>query len=44
MVSGCKKCPVVSVCLLKGVIGDYQKPEEETKQAGRTKSEGAQKK
>lgn len=25
---GCKKCLVFSVCPLKGVIGDYKKPEE----------------
>jgi len=25
---GCKKCPAFSVCPLKGVIGDYKKPEE----------------
>ncbi len=25
---GCKKCPAFSVCPLKSVIGDYQKPEE----------------
>lgn len=25
---GCKKCPVFSVCPLKGVIGDYKKPDE----------------
>lgn len=24
---GCKKCPAFSACPLKGVIGDYQKPE-----------------
>ena len=24
---GCKKCPAFSVCPLKGVIGDYKKPE-----------------
>jgi hypothetical protein len=24
----CKKCPAFSVCPLKGVIGDYKKPEE----------------
>ena len=24
---GCKKCPVFSVCPLKGVIGDYRKLE-----------------
>ncbi len=26
---GCKKCPAFSVCPLKGIIGDYRKPEEE---------------
>ena len=26
---GCKKCPAFGVCFLKGVIGDYTKPEEE---------------
>jgi len=25
--SSCSKCPVKKVCLLKGVIGDYKKPE-----------------
>ena len=25
---GCSKCPAFSVCPLKGVIGDYKKPEE----------------
>lgn len=24
---GCKKCPAFSACPLKGVIGDYRKPE-----------------
>jgi hypothetical protein len=24
----CKKCPAFNVCPLKGVIGDYKKPEE----------------
>ena len=28
IVSGCKKCPAFSVCLLKGVIGDYKKPDD----------------
>jgi len=27
LVVGCKKCPAFSVCPLKGVIGDYKKPE-----------------
>ena len=25
---GCKKCPVFSVCLVKGQIGDYKPPKE----------------
>ncbi len=25
---GCKKCPMFSACPLKGVIGDYKKPDE----------------
>ncbi len=30
--AGCKKCPAFSMCPLKGVIGDYKKPDEaETK-------------
>ena len=27
LVAGCQKCPIVALCPLKGVIGDYQKPE-----------------
>ena len=27
VVAGCAKCPVEKVCLLKGVLGDYKKPE-----------------
>jgi hypothetical protein len=30
---GCKKCPAFTVCPLKGVIGDYKKPDDtQTKQ------------
>ena len=25
---GCKKCPAIAVCPLKGVIGDYKKEED----------------
>jgi len=25
---GCRKCPAFSACPLKGVIGDYKKPDE----------------
>lgn len=28
LTAGCKKCPVFSVCLLKGFIGDYKKDSE----------------
>jgi hypothetical protein len=27
--AGCKKCPIVTVCPLKGVIGDYKKEDEQ---------------
>ncbi|MFY9315415.1 MAG: hypothetical protein WAO95_07630 [Burkholderiales bacterium] len=26
--AGCKKCPAFSACPLKGVIGDYKKPDD----------------
>jgi hypothetical protein len=34
---GCKKCPLFSVCPVKGVIGDYKEPEgtQTNKQAGK---------
>ncbi len=33
IVAGCQKCPALKICPLKGVIGDYTKPEEKpTKQ------------
>ena len=25
---GCKKCPAFSICPVKGVIGDYKKPDD----------------
>jgi hypothetical protein len=34
---GCKKCPLYSACPLKGVIGDYKKPEEDPKQPDQPK-------
>ncbi|MEZ5472207.1 MAG: hypothetical protein R3E90_10530 [Marinicella sp.] len=34
LVSSCAKCPIVKVCLLKGVIGDHPK-----KAAGKSKEE-----
>ena len=40
LVTGCQKCPAVSVCPLKSVIGDYKKPEDtqHRQQAGKPKS------
>ncbi len=28
LVSGCAKCPIFKACPLKGVIGDYVKPDD----------------
>ncbi len=25
---GCQKCPALSICPLKGVVGDYKKPDD----------------
>jgi hypothetical protein len=27
MAVGCKKCPALAICPVKGVIGDYKKPD-----------------
>jgi hypothetical protein len=36
---GCKKCPVFSVCPVKGVLGDYKKEDEsKSAPAGKGKS------
>ena len=31
LMATCKKCPAFNVCPLKGVIGDYKRPEESQK-------------
>ena len=31
LAAGCKKCPLFTVCPVKGVIGDYKKPDETPK-------------
>jgi hypothetical protein len=42
LVVGCKKCPAFTVCPLKSVIGDYQKPDEKkTKQDAEKAQTGA---
>jgi hypothetical protein len=28
LVATCKKCPALNVCPLKGILGDYKRPEE----------------
>jgi hypothetical protein len=38
LTAGCKKCPAFSVCPLKGIIGDQQKPA-----AGKSNSQSAKK-
>lgn len=45
LTAGCKKCPVFSVCPLKSVIGDHQKPDvteskRESKGSGDDKDRG----
>ena len=44
IVAGCRKCPAVTVCPLKGVIGDYKAPEETRQKTGAPKSGGTRKK
>jgi hypothetical protein len=34
LAAGCLKCPAVSVCPLKTVLGDYKKPDETPPQSG----------
>jgi hypothetical protein len=42
LVVGCRKCPAFTVCPLKSVIGDYQKPEAtQTKQDAEKAQSGA---
>jgi len=35
LAAGCKKCPVFSVCPLKGVLGDYRKPDTRQSKSGK---------
>jgi hypothetical protein len=36
VVAGCNKCPALSICPLKSVIGDYKKAPEKPAKAGGT--------
>ena len=40
---GCKKCPIFSVCPVKGIIGDYKKEEPAPKSASPDKAKAAAK-
>jgi hypothetical protein len=40
---GCKKCPIFAACPVKGIIGDYKKPEPEA-EAKRPPAKSASKK
>jgi len=41
LVAGCNKCPAFTACPLKGVIGDYKKPDEtQAKQNAQSASGG----
>ena len=40
---GCKKCPIVAICPVKGVIGDYKKEEPAPKSAAPDKAKAAAK-
>ena len=36
----CKKCPAFTVCPLKGVIGDYKKPDKTQAQRSASNAQG----
>jgi hypothetical protein len=38
LAAGCKKCPAVSVCPLKTVLGDYPKSGSESEKSDKAKS------
>ena len=43
IVAGCQKCPALKICPLKGVLGDYQKPEEKQVKKPAKKTRGGTK-
>ena len=44
IVAGCQKCPALTICPLKGVLGDYQQPEEKQVKRPAKKTRGGTKK
>ena len=43
IVAGCQKCPALKICPLKGVLGDYRKPEEAKPKPSAAKAKGGTK-
>ena len=41
---GCRKCPIVAVCPVKGIIGDYKKEDEAPPKDASEKAKGGAKK
>ncbi len=41
IVAGCKKCPIFKVCPMKGIIGDYKKPDEVQPKQQNKKTKGS---
>lgn len=43
MMVGCRKCPIVGVCLVKSFIGDYKPDEEKEQKAAPSKTTAGKK-
>ncbi len=43
IVAGCQKCPALKICPLKGVLGDYRKPEAAKPKPSAAKAKGGAK-
>ena len=41
LAAGCKKCPAVTICPLRSVLGDFEKPSETQTKQDAEKSRGA---
>jgi hypothetical protein len=41
--AGCRKCPIVAVCPVKGIIGDYKKEDDAKPKAAPGKAKQARK-
>ncbi|MBL8502017.1 MAG: hypothetical protein JNL78_01160 [Rhodocyclaceae bacterium] len=43
LVAGCQKCPALKICPLKGVVGDFPKPEAAKPKPSAAKAKGGAK-